>query len=127
MQNHAAAVKLVAHLRATDAVTERDEALLVAFVELANVIDHSTTMMPGYASLWREYRGVLEAVQKVGDYDADDDTVRFLAAVRTPLGDAKDAESGDVRSSDHRRRRKTGVAVDAVAEAGRPGGRRARS
>ena len=127
MQNHAAAERLVAHLRAADAVTERDEALLTAFVELAGLIDGSDPAVTGYASLWREYRALLEAVQKVGDYDADDDTVRFLASVRTPVGDTADAKSGHVRSSNHPSGGKAGVAVDAVAGAGGSRRRRARS
>jgi hypothetical protein len=115
--NRTAAELVVAGLRAANAVVDRDEALLAAFLTCASDLDASA----GDPSLHREYRGYLAVVREVGTGGVDDDTAEFLASVRTPLGDAANSKPVNVRPSNHQRGRPPRSAVDAVAGAGRPG------
>ncbi len=125
--NRAAADKVVTQLREANAVGEMDEALLVAFVTLAGVLDDVDARdTPGYAALWQQYRGFLADVREVGSGGVDDDTVVFLESVRTPVGNAADSRQADVRASGHRSGGAHGGAVDAVAGAGGSRRRRAR-
>lgn len=120
--NRAAAERVVAQLRGA---SEMDEALLVAFVTLAGVLDDVDARdTPGYAALWQQYRGFLSDVREVGAGGVDDDTADFLASVRTPVVNIADAKSRHVRPSDRRGGGTDGAAVDAVAGAGRSRRRR---
>ena len=121
--NRKAAEVVVAKLRADNLLEARDEALVAGFLALAAAVDDN----PGSPVLWREYRGFIDAVRKVGCDVADDDTAQFLELVRTPVGNAKVSGEGDVRKANHPSRRAVGDAVDAVAGAGGVGRRRARS
>ena len=128
MTNREAADRVVGQLIAANAVGDMDEALLVAFVTLAGVLDDVDARdTPGYAALWQQYRGFLSDVREVGSGGVDDDTVIFLESVRTPVGDAKNSKPSDVRSSDRRRGGADGSAVDAVAVGSRVGRRRTRA
>jgi hypothetical protein len=112
--NRTAAELVVAGLRAANAVSDRDEALLAAFLTCASDLDASA----GDPALHREYRGYLAVVREVGTGGVDDDTAEFFASVRTPLGDAANNSSRHVRPPDHKRGRSPRPAVDAVAGAG---------
>lgn len=129
--NHTAALQVVEQLRAAELVADRDEALLIGFVQLAAALDGLEAGSPGYSALWREYREFVEAVRALGAGGADDDTIDFFVSVQTPVraavGDAAKSGSGDVRASGRRGRGADGAAVDAVAGAGGSGRRRARS
>jgi hypothetical protein len=65
------------------------EALCVMVRSLASAVDAN----PTDAALWREYRmavSLLREAAEIDDGDGDDQQA-FLAAVRTPVGDAKNA------------------------------------
>lgn len=82
--NHTGACEMVAALG--DRVAPEHEALVVMVKALARAVDAE----PSNASLWREYRGAVAALMEAAVDDSDDesaDTVGFLAAVRTPMGD----------------------------------------
>lgn len=94
--NYAAVETTIAALRAAERLTDEHEAVVQAARSLADAVDAD----PGNASLWREFRAVVETLRSIGAEDGGGDEVSLIiAALRgsAPVVDAKDAKSPNAR------------------------------
>jgi hypothetical protein len=71
----------IAALREAGRLSDTDDALVALARNLAAVVDGDS----GNASLWREFRSVVQSLREVGADDIDDDTAAFRISIRTPL------------------------------------------
>lgn len=106
-------------LEAEGRLSEVDEALLAVARGLAEAVDKE----PGNVSLWREYRAALASLMEAESGADDDDSQTFLLALRTPVGDGKNAKSANPRTRSGGGGGTSRATSDAVAKASR--GRRA--
>jgi hypothetical protein len=94
--NYAAVETTIQALEQADRLTDEHAAIRQAALSLADAVDAE----PGNASLWREFRAVIETLRSIGATEEDDDEVTLiLAALRGPAPvvnteDAKPAKSG---------------------------------
>ena len=95
--NYDAVETTIAALTEADRLTDEHAAVVQAARSLADAVDAE----PGNASLWREFRAVIETLRSIGATEEDDDEVTLiLAALRgaAPVVDAKDTKPAKSRS-----------------------------
>ena len=90
------------------------EALRAAARGLAAAVDE----LPTRATLWTEYRAVLDTLFEQAGEVADDGQASLLRLVSTPMGHEEESGKADVRAGSSGNRPGVGAALDALAEAG---------
>jgi hypothetical protein len=113
--NAAGVETTIAALEAEGRLTDTHSALVAAVRQLAAAVDSA----PDNASLWREYRAALASLMEAESGGDDDDTQTFLLALRTPVGDGKNARPKDTRTRSSGGGGAARTAPDAVAKDGR--------
>lgn len=112
--NAAAIDATIAALEAEGRLTEAHASLVETARQLARAVD----VAPDNASLWREYRAAQASLMEAESGGDDDDVQTFLLALRTPVGDAKNAKPKDTRTRSGGRGGTSRAAADAVAKDG---------
>jgi hypothetical protein len=90
-----------------------------SFVETARQLARAVDAAPDNASLWREYRAAQASLMEAESSGDDDDVQTFLLALRTPVGDGKDARPKDTRTRSGGGGGAARAAPNAVAKDGR--------
>ena len=110
--NRQAAEATVATRTTLGHIDDVDEAIVTAFLMLAEAVDSD----PTNAGLWAQYRAADAAVRSLGAND-DDALANLLADLSTPVRDATVPESGDTRHGGGEGLQGDGATADAVAVA----------